>query len=136
MNPRAERFLKYFLYLVALHSLIVGIGLIILPSSAFEYLGFESTFDRFFSTQGGVFHIAMSVGYAMPCFNLKRFKPLITFSIIVKFIAAVFLFLYFTLVSSGWIIILSAISDLVMGSVLLLLFSSLNKRNHFGTAND
>lgn len=127
MKRKAERFLKLFMCLVALHSCAVGIGLIILPSSAFEFLGFEPTFDRFFSTQGGVFHIAMAVGYAIPCFNLNRFKSLITFSIIVKFIAAIFLLLYFTLVKTQLLIILSAVSDLLIGATLLLLFFTVYK---------
>ena len=127
MNRKAERFLKLFMCLVALHSFAVGIGLIIFPSSAFEYLGFEPTFDRFFSTQGGVFHIVMAVGYAMPCINLNKFKSLVTFAVVVKFIAAIFLVLYFCLVRTQLLIILSAVSDFIMGATILILFRSAQK---------
>lgn len=131
MNLKVGIILSVLLWLVALHSLIVGIGLIILPSSVFELLGFELTFDRFFSTQGGVFHIAMAVGYAMAGYNKIKFEQLIVFSIIVKFIATVFLITYFLFITSQWLVILSGISDFIMGASILYLNRTLVKENYF-----
>ena len=128
MNLKVEKVLSFFLWLVAIHSFLVGIGLIVLSSSTFELLGFKSTFDRFFSTQGGVFHIAMAFGYAMAAYDLKRFKELIVFSIIVKFIATIFLLLYFIILSSQLLIVLSGISDFVMGLVILFLYKKLDQK--------
>jgi energy-coupling factor transporter transmembrane protein EcfT len=131
MNLKVGKILSVFLWLVALHSFIVGIGLIILPSSVFELLGFELTFDRFFSTQGGVFHIAMSVGYAIAAYDKIKFRQIILFSIIVKFIATVFLITYFLFITSQWLVILSGISDLLMGVSILYLYRALVKENYF-----
>lgn len=131
MNMKTDRVLSIFLWLVSLHSLLVGIGLIFLPSSAFEFLGFEPTFDRFFSAQGGVFHISMAVCYAFAAYDLIRYKQLILFSIIVKFIATVFLTIYFVIISSQLLIVLSAVSDFLMGICLLYLFNLLNKELYF-----
>jgi hypothetical protein len=131
MNLKVGKILSVLLWLVALHSLIVGIGLIILPSSVFELLGFELTFDRFFSTQGGVFHIAMSVGYAIAAHNKIKFRQIILFSIIVKFIATVFLITYFLFITSQWLVILSGISDFLMGASILYLYRTLVKENYF-----
>jgi len=131
MNIKADKILSVFLWLVAIHSFLVGIGLIVLPSSAFEFLGFISTFDRFFSTQGGVFHIAMAVGYAMAAYDLKRFKSLIVFSIIVKFIATIFLILYYIIISPQLLIVLSGISDFLMGLVIFYLYKELSKKKYF-----
>jgi hypothetical protein len=131
MNLKVGKILSVFLWLVALHSFIVGIGLIILPSSVFELLGFELTFDRFFSTQGGVFHIAMSVGYAIAAYDKIKFRQIILFSIIVKFIATVFLITYFLFITSQWLVILSGISDLLMGVSILYLYRVLVKENYF-----
>jgi hypothetical protein len=135
MHFKIEKLLSLFLWLVALHSFLVGIGLIFLPSSAFEYLGFDSTFDRFFSTQGGVFHIAMSVCYAMAAKDLIKYKQLIIFSIIVKFIATVFLLSYYFLVSSQWMIIFSCITDFIIGMLILYLYRTLIKQSYFDHGN-
>lgn len=131
MNLKVGKILSVLLWLVALHSFLVGIGLIMLPASFFEFLGFKSTFDRFFSTQGGVFHIAMSVGYALAGYDKVKYKQLIVFSVIVKFIAALFLFTYFIIISSQFLIISSGISDLLMGVSILYLYRTLVKQNYF-----
>lgn len=116
------KYLSIFLWLVAIHSLFVGVGLIILPDSFLDFFGYNECTERFFPSQGGVFHIAMAVGYAMAAYNLKRYECLIIFSIVVKFMATVFLFTYFIFVSSIWLVLLSGISDFLMGSIILLLY--------------
>jgi hypothetical protein len=131
MNIKLDKLLSVFLWIVALHSILVGIGLIVLPTSVFEFLGYRLTFDRFFSTQGGVFHIVMAIGYAMAGYDLKRFECLIIFSIIVKFIATVFLIIYFIIISSQLLIIFSGISDFIMGLVILFFYSKLKQENFF-----
>lgn len=131
MITKPEKLLSFFLYLVSLHSFSVGIGLIFLPSSFFITLGFEQTFDRFFSTQGGVFHIAMAICYAMAGYDKVKFKELIVFSIIVKIIATIFLISYFILISSKWLIIVSGVSDFLMGVVIYFLFQKLNSESYF-----
>ena len=128
MKLKVEKAISVFLWLVALHSFIVGVCLILLPSSVFEFLGFNPSFDRFFSTQGGVFHIIMSVCYAMGAYDLKKFLALVIFSFIVKFIAAIFLLLYFILISSQLLIILSCISDFAMGLIIFILYIKLDKQ--------
>jgi hypothetical protein len=128
---REDKILSFFLWLVAIHSFLVGAGLVVLPTSAFEYFGFNPTFERFFSTQGGVFHIAMSVGYAMAGYNKIKYKQLIVFSIIVKFIATVFLISYFLIISPQWLILMSGISDFLMGVVILYLYLVLNRNLYF-----
>lgn len=132
MNIKADKALSLFLWLVAIHSFMVGVGLIILPTSFFEYLGFQPTFDRFFSTQGGVFHIAMAVGYAMAGYDKIKFEQLIVFSVIVKFIATVFLITYYIFITSQWMIIFSGISDFLMGLIILYLYRLLLNENYFG----
>lgn len=125
---RKGKLLSLFLLLVALHSFLVGVGLIVFPPALMEFFGYGVCTERFFPSQGGVFHIAMAVGYAMAAYNLKRYECLIIFSIIVKFMATVFLFVYFFLVSSIWLVILSGISDFLMGLIILILYRFVKKR--------
>jgi hypothetical protein len=127
MYSRVDKILSVFLWLVAIHSFLVGIGLIVLPYSVIEFLGFDPTFDRFFSIQGGVFHIAMAVCYTMAGYDKIKYRQLIIFSIIVKFIATIFLITYFIFISSQWMIIVSGISDLFMGVIVLYLYIELIK---------
>ncbi|MFH1195815.1 MAG: hypothetical protein V1720_08870 [bacterium] len=125
-----SKYLSIFLWLVALHSFLVGAGLIIMPGSFMEYLGYGRCPELFFRAQGGVFHIAMSVGYAMAAFNSKRFECLVVFSIVVKFLATVFLFSYSIISNSLPVIVLSGISDFIMGIVILILYRA--TKNSFG----
>ncbi len=113
--------LSVFLYLMSAHSLIVGAGLIMLPRSVFELLGLNYYPADFFRYQGGVFHIVMSIAYALAAFNVKGRVSLIVFSIAVKLIAAVFLFLYFALSERILIIFLSGAGDLLMGVIVWIL---------------
>ncbi len=117
--------LSTFLGLIALHSCIVGIGLIIQPAFLMNLAGFGTDCDRFFPAQGGVFHIAMGICYLIAALN-KR-KCMITFSIIVKFIATFFLLTYYFTIDSKLIILLSGIGDSIMG---LMIFTTL-QNYHF-----
>lgn len=122
-----SKYLSIFLWLVTIHSFFVGVGLIFLPDSVLEFFGYNECTERFFPSQGGVFHIAMAVGYAMAAYNLKRYECLIIFSIVVKFIATIFLFVYFFFINSIWLVVLSGISDFFMGVVILILYSSIKR---------
>lgn len=133
MNLKVYKILSVFLWLVSFHSFLVGIGLIILPASAFESLGYNTNFDRFFSTQGGVFHIAMSICYSMAAYNLKHNEQLIIFSIIVKFLATFFLVIYFIFINQLLLIIFSGVSDFAMGLIILILYKKVKSKNYFST---
>lgn len=129
MNKIIEhsKYLAIFLWLVAIHSFIVGVGLIALPDSIYNFLGYNVCKERFFPLQGGVFHIAMAAGYAMAAYNSKRYECLIIFSIIVKFIATVFLVTYFVFFSAIWLVIFSGVTDFLMGIIILTLYRSTNR---------
>lgn len=122
------RFLSWFLWLVMLHSLGVGIGLIFMPGSWMSFFGFEPYVQNFYQAQGGIFHIVMCVAYSIAAIDNKKYEVLISFSIIAKFIAFVFLLLYFVLVDQAWIIIFSSIGDGLMGTVILLLYQANKKK--------
>ncbi|HET55512.1 MAG TPA: hypothetical protein ENN33_09890 [Ignavibacteria bacterium] len=122
IQNNSTKLLSIFLWFVAIHSFVVGVGLIVLPLPLLKFFGYGVCAERFFPSQGGVFHIAMAVGYAMGAYNLKSYECLIIFSIIVKFMATVFLFTYFFLVSSIWLVLLSGISDFLMGLIVLILY--------------
>lgn len=120
--------LPIILWLVAIHSFLVGISLIITPSNIFEYLGYSFCTERFFPTQGGVFHIVMAIGYAMGAIKSATSDELIIFSIIVKFSATLFLIIYFLFVKQTWVILFSGIIDCIMGIIIWWAYSNFWKR--------
>ncbi len=124
-NP--GKYLSIFLWLVAIHSFSVGVGLIVLPYSFMHYLGYEFCAESFFRCQGGVFHIAVSAGYAMAAYNHRKFECLVILAIIIKFAATIFLFIYSFVGSSIAIIVLSGVSDFIMAIVILYLYLRIKK---------
>jgi hypothetical protein len=118
LHDRQKR-LGLILYLVSIHSLAVGLGLILLPLSLMPHFGFQVAVEKFFPVQGGVFHIVMSLAYAMAGYRTLRQEDLIVLSIAAKFTATVFLVAYGLFVHPIWMVWLSALGDAIMGSVIL-----------------
>ena len=121
------RLFKLALQLITIHSLMVGIALIVLPFSMLSWFGFTIDPYRFFSTQGGVFHIVMSVAYFQASRELLQAKSLLIFIITAKWIAFLFLSLYFIFAEMVPVIALSAIGDGFMGLIVLLFFLELTR---------
>ena len=110
------------LNLIALHSLLVGIGLIVLPFNVLSMLGFTVDPYRFFSTQGGVFHLVMAVAYYLAARDPISESNLVIFIIIAKWIAFFFLSLFFIFGEHIAVVALSAVSDGLMGLLVLMFF--------------
>ncbi len=122
MQMSKRDYLIIFLWLVAIHSFMVGLGLVLFPKPLIGMMGFETCTERFFPTQGGVFHIAMAVGYALAAWRPSRYDCLIQFSIIVKGIATLFLLSYFLFVDSILMVLFSGLTDMAMGLILWWLY--------------
>ena len=78
------KLLSMVLWLVAFHSLVMGMILIIQPTALMRFIGFGSECERFFPTQGGVFHLLMFVVYLMGAIHIEKYYYFIIFSIFVK----------------------------------------------------
>jgi hypothetical protein len=119
-----RKILSVILWLIAVHSFTVGVGMILMPTALIEFLGFKSGLDRFFSYQGGVFHIIMAVAYLLAAQRAGRFEVLILFSIIVKLSATVFLFIYYLFVTQILLVLFSGVTDFLMGISVLWAYTS------------
>jgi hypothetical protein len=122
------KFLKIFLWLVAVHSLVVGVFLIVLPSSWLPFFGYIGYRRTFFQVQGGVFHLVMALSYSCAACDPIREKTLVIISLCAKGIAAIFLLLYYLFVESIWIVLLSAAGDALMGVIILTTLVILTKQ--------
>lgn len=124
MQPQNKyhKYLSIFLWLIGFHSFAVGIALIFIPPSFLSSFGFINYTENFFQAQGGAFHIVMCVAYVMAGLNIEKSVRLIQFIIAVKFIAFIFLIIYFLFVMSARLILVSAIGDGIMGLIVLILY--------------
>ena len=116
---------QILLYLIAAHSFFVGIALIVLPFGALSWFGFTVDPYRFFSTQGGVFHVVMSIAYILAARKPLEEKSLIIFIILAKWIAFFFLGFYFLFSEMVPVIAISAVSDGLMGLLVMVFFLEL-----------
>ena len=126
--------MQLFLWLIALHSFIVGILLIILPPDIMKLFGFNLINERFFQVQAGVFHIVMVVAYLMAAKNPGKRQIMVKYSYIVKFMATIFLITYTLFIQGLITLFLSAIADFSMALILYyfnkyLLTNDLYKNN-------
>jgi hypothetical protein len=127
ISAKIGRLFSLVMWLIALHSFFVGIGLIFLPESFLVSLGFSESEEIFFRMQGGVFHILMSVLYGIAATNVNKFTAFINFSIFAKIVATVFLLFFFIIVTRNWVVLVSGIVDFLM-AVIIWKFHSLNKK--------
>ena len=117
-----NKYFKVLLFLVGLHSLLVGILMIILPTSSMSFFGYTDFSEKFFQAQAGIFHIVMFIAYLLILFDIKKYEGIIYLVILSKLIAVIFLFSYFLFVDKIWMVLFSGVADLAMGAIMLLFF--------------
>ncbi len=116
-----QQWFSIVLWLIMLHSLAVGLGLILAPSALLSFFDFSFHPARFFVTQGGVFHIVMAICYGMAANDIDRGTQLITLTVLAKSIATVFLVIYYLAVDPVLVILLSGIGDFLMAVTVFFL---------------
>jgi hypothetical protein len=124
-HPKSVRWLSIALSLVALHSTVVGLVLIVAPPSVMEAFGYAWITEPFLKVQGGVFHLVMAVAYALAALDPAARRTLVAFAVAAKMIATVFLLVYYAVVSPLPVILGSGLGDLLMGVILLVLLRRL-----------
>ncbi|MEJ2655862.1 MAG: hypothetical protein P8012_01535 [Desulfobacterales bacterium] len=115
-----NRLLSTVLWLVAFHSLAMGLILIAQPAALMHAAGFGSDCGHFFPAQGGVFHLLMFVVYLMGAIHIEKYYYFIVFSIFVKAVATFFLIIYCFAVEFKWVVLLSGIADGLMGLMIFM----------------
>lgn len=116
LNP--EKLFAIVLWLVAIHTFIVGLSLVFMPSEYMPVFGFEAGDANFFRAQGGVFHIIMGIIYIMASYSFRESSALVVITVTAKLIATIFLLIYFFFVSDTWSILFSGIMDGLMAIVI------------------
>lgn len=124
---KITRILSALLYLIALHSLVVGIVLVVIPFSGLEFFGYHDYHGSFFRVQGGIFHIVMAMIYSLAAWDPGRYRILVILTILAKFAATLFLFSYYFFAENIWMVIVSGAGDLIMGILVAALLFKLQK---------
>jgi hypothetical protein len=125
MTP--EKLLRLILYLLAIHSICVGLALISTPGDMFVYFGYQQVVERFFPIQGGVFHIVMGIAYFLATRSMHKDDGLIYLTIIAKLAATIFLISYYLFIQPIWMVLISGIVDALMAAVVYLVFQQYKK---------
>ena len=115
-----DKFLSMVLWLVTIHSITLGMALITQPAFLLEWSGFRSDCGPFFPAQGGVFHLLMAIAYSLGAADSKKYYLLIIFSVIVKAIATLFLFVYCFFIEFKWAILYFGVVDGIMGMTIFI----------------
>ena len=114
--------LQLLLWLVALHSLAVGVGLVLHPARMLAAAGYAPVGEDFFPVQGGVFHLVMAVGYALGARDPERNAALIRFAVLVKLLACVFLLSYWLGQRHLLVVLGSGLVDGAMAVLILIAY--------------
>ena len=128
-----RKILKWILWVIALHSIVFGLSLIILPIPVIEFFGFRLE-EKFFAVQGGVFHIVVSIAYIMAAFDSENSRKLIALSCSAKFMATIFLISYYFFVSRIFMVIFSGFADFIMGAAILFSYVMFLKQRVLATS--
>jgi hypothetical protein len=110
----------------------VAIGLVFFPTDFFPKVGYHIVTEPFFKVQGGVFHLVMAVAYLLAASGPIQQKKMVLFSFTAKFIATVFLVVYYLAVDPILVILLSGAGDFTMGLILFFLYIRVIPSQHEG----
>ena len=125
------KYLRIFLWLLALHSLTVAMFLIFLNEEGIRYFGFTGG-NLFFQVQGGVFHIVMCVAYILAATDPGSARKLIIFIVTAKTIALVYLLMYYFFIDHIMMVLLSGLGDGMMALIIFLLWKKYNAEVRHG----
>lgn len=118
----ADKTLKIFLWIIAIHSFLIGIVLVSGTTELFQKIGFPY-YGGFFAVLGGVFYTIMAVAYIMTAYNLRTQNLLIWFCIATKLMLAASFIMYYVVYEQIGLILGFGVIDLMFGLLLLQFYS-------------
>jgi hypothetical protein len=108
---------RALVFLIALHSIVVGLFLTFATHWGARFGGFASPLPLFFPRQAGAFHFVVAGVYLVEYFHYRGVGLLV----MTKSMAVVFLFLTALLDSVPWVVPLSGVGDGLMAVAVVLL---------------
>ena len=121
-----EAYERVLIFLIARHSIVVGVMLLFFPEWAVEFAGWSGADPVFFIRQAGIFHFVLAAGYLVEYSRTQT----ITLLLIAKTTAFVFLVGGSLLADTPWSVWFSGIADGAMALVAFLVHRAVT---HDGT---
>jgi hypothetical protein len=118
-----EKHEKTLLFLISLHSIIVGLMLMFVPQWAVQFAGWQGADPIFFIWQAGAFHFVLAAGYVVE----YRRSGTIHLLLIAKTTAFVFLIGATFLHACPWSVWFSGLADGSMALVAFLVHRAVKK---------
>ena len=112
-----ERLLAWLVVAIALHSLGVGVALVLAPAWSVAFGGWGAATPLFFARQFGVFHFVVAAAYVIEFFKYRGVTILLT----AKAIAVVSLVDALVRFGGPWAVSLAAVGDAAMGLAVWVL---------------
>ena len=115
---------RWIVYLIAMHSVAVGVGLLFTPVLSLTFGGWDKFYPLFFPRQAGVFHFILAFSYLYDyCIHRS-----VTILITAKATAFVFLIGATCMGTVPWIVPFSGLLDGAMGAVALCILLGRRKQ--------
>ena len=119
----SETYERVLIFLIALHSIIVGVMLLFIPEWAVQFAGWSGADPIFFIRQAGIFHFVLAAGYLVEYSRTQT----ITLLLIAKTTAFVFLVGGSLLGDTPWSVWFSGVADGAMALVAFLVHRAVAK---------
>jgi len=114
---------RALIFLIALHSIIVGVMLLFFPEWAVRFAGWSGADPIFFIRQAGAFHFVLATGYLVE-YSRSRTIPLL---LIAKTTAFVFLVGGAMFTQTPWAVWFSGVADGAMALTAFLVHRAVVK---------
>lgn len=118
--PRIE---DWLILMIAVHSVTVGVFLLFFTRWGVAFGGWQDLHLTFFARQAGVFHFVVAIGYLLEYFRYRD----VTFLLLTKIIAVLFLVSMMMVEPVPWALPLSALGDGLMVPLVYFVHRSANR---------
>ena len=120
--PRDIQLLALLVFLVAVHSMILGIFIFFFTELFYRFFFHAQMENLFFVRQSGLFLFSVGVFNLCPLFDLKGRHRLVIVIILIKILAVLFLVTHSSYAAWPPIILLAAAGDGIMALLLLIFY--------------
>ena len=114
---------RLLIFLVSLHSAIIGVVFIFAPNWLMQFGGWEGIDPIFFGRQAGAFHLVLAGAYLIEYFRYRG----VTILVSAKTFAMFFLLICTVVDSLPWAVPVSGVGDALMALVVLVVHKTVQK---------
>ncbi|MEJ2085181.1 MAG: hypothetical protein P8Y44_05805 [Acidobacteriota bacterium] len=122
-RPDLPRIEDWLIVMIAVHSFTVGVFLLFFTRWGVAFGGWQDLHLTFFARQVGAFHFVVAIGYLLEYFRYRE----VTFLLLTKIIAVLFLVSMMMVEPVPWALSLSALGDGLMALLVIFVHRRANR---------